>query len=184
MYTLYYLNRNLQIGTIKADTLDVNILIPEDLIFCDLRKGIEFIKQPHKCIAFTDFERLIIQSEFNDTELISQGEYRKANTYLTPLCEIDLIEVPLNQTAVITQFTADKFKITYNPNVKNRQFTCGGSLNLIFRILRVAGFIEEFPFDIYAADWPYSVYSLQKGDQISFGDNWGEYLTSDIYIVP
>lgn len=89
MYTLYYLNRNLQIGTIKADTLDAPILIPEDLIFCDLRKGINFIKEPHVCIDFTDIERLIMQSEFNDINLVKQADYRMQNTYLTPLCQID-----------------------------------------------------------------------------------------------
>ncbi|OXA95981.1 hypothetical protein B0A75_18115 [Flavobacterium oncorhynchi] len=90
MYTLYYLNRNLQLGTIKADSLDVPILVPEDLIFCDLRKDINFIKEPHKCIDFTDIERLIIQSQFNDVSLIKEGDYRKQNTYLNPLCQIDI----------------------------------------------------------------------------------------------
>lgn len=89
MYTLYYLNRNLQIGTIKAETLDAPILIPEDLVFSDLRKGINFIKEPHECIAFTDIERLIMQSQFNDVELVKQADFRRANTYLTPLCSID-----------------------------------------------------------------------------------------------
>lgn len=89
MYTLYYLNRNLQLGTIKAETLDAPILIPEDLIFCDLRKGINFIKEPHECIDFTDMERLIMQSEFNDMNLIKDADYRYQNTYLSPLCPID-----------------------------------------------------------------------------------------------
>lgn len=89
MYTLYYLNKNLQIGTIKTDSLDAPILIPEELIFCNLRKGINFIKEPHKCIAFTDIERMIMASEFNDVELIKQADYRRENTYLEPLCRID-----------------------------------------------------------------------------------------------
>ncbi|MDQ8014472.1 MAG: hypothetical protein REI96_18635 [Flavobacterium nitrogenifigens] len=89
MYTLYYLNRNLQIGTIKAETLDAPILIPEDLVFSDLRKGINFIKEPHECISFTDVERLIIQSQFNDVELVKQADFRRANTYLIPSCPID-----------------------------------------------------------------------------------------------
>jgi len=91
MYTLYYLNRNMQLGVIKKVSLDAPVLIPEDLIFCDLRKGIHFIKEPHECIDFTDIERLIMQSEFNDITLIKDGDYRKANTYLTPLCPIDPI---------------------------------------------------------------------------------------------
>ncbi|WP_281638415.1 hypothetical protein [Flavobacterium marginilacus] len=89
MYTLYYLNKNLQMDCLKAPSLDTPILIPEDLIFTNLRKGIHFIKEPHECINFTDMERLIINSEFFDTELVKQGEFRKQNTYLTPLCQID-----------------------------------------------------------------------------------------------
>jgi hypothetical protein len=89
MYTLYYLNRNLQLGTLKSPTMDQDILIPEELIFCDLRKDTHFIKEPHECIAFTDIERLIIQSEFTDMELIKIAEFRKQNTYLSPLCQID-----------------------------------------------------------------------------------------------
>ena len=96
MYTLYYLNKNLQIETMKVDSLDVPILVPEDLIFCDLRKGINFIKEPHACIAFTDIERLIIQSEFNDVSLIKEGDYRKQNSYLTPLCPIDGVPLVLD----------------------------------------------------------------------------------------
>lgn len=92
MYTLYYLNSNLQIGTIKTKTLDAPILIPEDLVFCNLRKGIVFIKEPHKCIDFTDIERMIIASEFNDVSLLKDGDYRKQNTYLNPLCVIDKLE--------------------------------------------------------------------------------------------
>lgn len=89
IYTLYYLNENLQIGTLKVETLDAPILIPENLVFCDLRKGIHFIKEPHECIDFTDIERLFMQSQFNDVGLIKDGDYRRQNTYLTPLCPID-----------------------------------------------------------------------------------------------
>ena len=89
MYTLYYLNRNLQLGAIKVEFLDLPVLIPEDLVFCNLRKDINFIKEPHKCIAFTDFERLLMSSEFNDVSLIKDGDYRKQHSYLSPLCPID-----------------------------------------------------------------------------------------------
>ncbi|MDN3673440.1 hypothetical protein QWY99_10285 [Flavobacterium branchiarum] len=99
MYTLYYLSKNLQLDSIKVSSLDVPILCPEDLIFCNLREGINFIKEPHKCIDFTDLERLIIASEFTDTSLIKQGDYRKANSYLKPLCQID---VPLVLSEVQT----------------------------------------------------------------------------------
>lgn len=89
MYTLYYLNRNLQLGVIKVDFLDMPISIPEDLVFCNMRKGINFVKEPHKCIDFTDFERLLMSSDFNDTSLIKDGDYRKQNTLLNPLCSIE-----------------------------------------------------------------------------------------------
>lgn len=91
MYILYYLNQNYQIQTIETDTLDAPILIPENLIFTNLRKGINFIKEPHKCIDFTHLERLIMSSEFTDMETIKEGDFRRANTFLTPLCPIDQI---------------------------------------------------------------------------------------------
>jgi len=89
MYVLYYLNRNLQLGTIKTNSLDVPVRIPEDLVFCNLRKGINFIKEPHKCIDFTDTERLIMSSEFSDMSLLKEYDFRRENTYLTALCTID-----------------------------------------------------------------------------------------------
>jgi hypothetical protein len=90
MYTLYYLNRNLQIGVINVDSLDVPVRIPEDLVFCNLRKGINFIKEPHECIDFTDVERLIMNSEFTDSTLLKEYDFRRQNTFLNPLCQIDL----------------------------------------------------------------------------------------------
>lgn len=89
MYTLYYLNRNLQIGTLKVSTLDAPILIPEDLVFCNFRKDAVFIKYPHMCIDFNDTERLLIASEFSDIELLKDFDFRRANTYLNAACAID-----------------------------------------------------------------------------------------------
>ncbi|UUF13248.1 MULTISPECIES: hypothetical protein [Flavobacterium] len=93
MYTLYYLNRNYQIRTIKTAILDTPIRIPEDLVFCNLRKGINFIKEPHRCIDFTDTERLIMASEFTDMSTLKDHDFRKQNTYLTPLCPIDVPDI-------------------------------------------------------------------------------------------
>jgi hypothetical protein len=90
MYTLYYLNRNLQLQSMKVDDLDNPIRIPEDLVFCNLRKGINFIKEPHQCIDFTDTERLIMNSEFTDVKLLKEHDFRRENTYLTPLCQVDI----------------------------------------------------------------------------------------------
>lgn len=90
-YTLYYLNRNYTINTIKCDTLDTSILIPEDLIFINIRQGVFFKREPHPCIDLTDLERLIMSTEFFDMQIIKDGDFRKANTYLSPLCDIDFI---------------------------------------------------------------------------------------------
>ena len=100
MYTLYYLNRNLQLGTIETYSLDSPILIPEDLVFCNLRKGINFIKEPHRCIDFTHAERLIMASEFTDMELVKDFDFRKQNTYLNPLCQIDSYDIVLTDSEV------------------------------------------------------------------------------------
>ncbi|WP_406843569.1 hypothetical protein [Flavobacterium soyae] len=90
MYTLYYLNRNFQLRTIETPTMDVPIRIPEELVFCNLRQGISFIREPHRCIDFTHTERLIMVSEFTDTELLKDADFRKENTYLSPLCQIEV----------------------------------------------------------------------------------------------
>ena len=89
MYTLYYLNRNLQLGTIKVTDFLTPVRIPEDLVFCNLRFGIYFIKEPHKCIDFTDTERLIMNSEFSDMDLLKEYDFRRENTYLDILCEVE-----------------------------------------------------------------------------------------------
>lgn len=95
MYILYYLNQNLSYGTIEVETLNEPILIPENLIFTDLRKGINFIKEPHSCCDFTHLERLIMQTDFFDMETIKIADFRKANTFLTPKCVIDEIIDPV-----------------------------------------------------------------------------------------
>lgn len=100
MYTLYYLNRNYQLRTIITATLEVPIRIPEDLIFCNLRKGINFIKEPHKCIDFSDMERLIMASEFTDMSTLKDYDFRKQNTYLSPLCPIEFPVIPVLQEDV------------------------------------------------------------------------------------
>ncbi|MBF4491038.1 hypothetical protein IR010_00685 [Flavobacterium sp. MR2016-29] len=89
MYTLYYLNRNHQLGTISVSSMDEPILIPEDLVFCNFRSGVKFIKEPHECIGFNDMERLIMASEFTDIELLKHYDYRRQNTYLQASCTIE-----------------------------------------------------------------------------------------------
>lgn len=95
MYTLYYVNENMNINTLETASLDEPLRIPERLIFVALRKGINFIKEPNKCIAFTDFERLIMSSDYNDLNFVNESHYRKENTYLEPLCQVDFPNVPL-----------------------------------------------------------------------------------------
>lgn len=89
MYTLYYFNRNQQLGNLKVKNFDSPVLIPEDLVFTNLRKGINFIKEPHECIAFTDLERLFITSEFFDASLVKDAEFRRQNTYLETFCAVE-----------------------------------------------------------------------------------------------
>jgi hypothetical protein len=89
MYTLYYVNENMNINTLETASLDEPLRIPERLIFVALREGINFIKEPHKCIAFTDFERLIMSSDYNDLNFVNESHYRKENTYLEPLCQVN-----------------------------------------------------------------------------------------------
>lgn len=89
MFTLYYLNKNLHLGTIKVATLDAPVLIPEDLVFCNFRSGVKFIKEPHECIDFTDTERLLIASEFSDMSTLKDYDFRRANTYLNASCSLE-----------------------------------------------------------------------------------------------
>ncbi|OCB78817.1 hypothetical protein [Flavobacterium crassostreae] len=89
MYILYYLNENLQLGTIERPTLDIPIVVPERLIFCALRKGINFIKEPHECLQLTHIERLIFNSEFTDISMLKTAYFRRENTLLTATCQIE-----------------------------------------------------------------------------------------------
>lgn len=83
----------MQIHSMKLDSLDAPILIPEDLIFCNLRIGTKFIKEPHECIDFTDVERLIMSTEFYHSELLKESDFRRQNTQLIPLCPIGYFEL-------------------------------------------------------------------------------------------
>ncbi|MEO8534815.1 MAG: hypothetical protein ABI441_13745 [Flavobacterium sp.] len=89
-YTIYFLNDNYQITTKEVPTLNDNILLTENCIVTNIRFGIHFIKEPHKCLQLTDLERLIISTEFWDTEIVKEGDFRRANTHLTANCIIDL----------------------------------------------------------------------------------------------
>ncbi|MBZ4040983.1 hypothetical protein [Flavobacterium hibisci] len=89
MTTLYYLNKNKQMGVMKVVNINEPVLIPEDLIFCNVRFGVKFEKEPSDCIEFTDIERLIINSEFTDMDLLKESDFRKQNTYLDIRCQVD-----------------------------------------------------------------------------------------------
>lgn len=96
MYILYYVTENLQISFIEVETLDQEIIIPENLSFIALRKGINFINEPHQCIDFTHLERLSIAGRLDDINLFKESPFRLKNSKLSPLCQIDLA---LNLTA-------------------------------------------------------------------------------------
>nr|WP_294931278.1 hypothetical protein [uncultured Flavobacterium sp.] len=91
MYVLYYINENYALHTIEVENLNAPILLNEACIFTNIRKGIEFIKEPHQCLKLTDLERLIISTEFFDTSVIKQSDFRKAFTYLENVCQVDEI---------------------------------------------------------------------------------------------
>jgi hypothetical protein len=90
MYVLYYLNENYALQTIEVEHLNAPILLNEACIFTNIRKGTEFIKEPHECLQLTHLERLIISTEFFDTSAIKESDFRKAYTYLQPICQIDV----------------------------------------------------------------------------------------------
>lgn len=89
MYTLYYISESLQISTLEVETLDQEIIIPENLHFIALRKGINFINEPHSCIDFTDLERLAIAQRLDDLNLFQNHPFRLKNSKFSPLCQID-----------------------------------------------------------------------------------------------
>ncbi len=97
-YTLYYLNQYYQIQTIEVSSLSEPILIPEDLIFTNIRKGVKFIKEPHSLIKLTHLERLIMSTEFFDMENIRESDFRKANTYLEILTPVYIDEIKPSET--------------------------------------------------------------------------------------
>lgn len=139
MYTLYYLNRNMQLGTMKVKTFDVPILIPEDLIFCDLRQGTTFIKQPDKCIDFSDMERLIIQSEFNDTSLVKDADFRTQNTYMTSLCQVD------PRCLTVLSVTAQRaYTIDIQQEIMDRIYSCSGDIGLTMHVIDFDGIERVF----------------------------------------
>lgn len=186
MYTLYYLNRNLQLDTLEVSNLDRNILIPEDLIFCNLRKGINFIKEPHECIDFTPLERLIISSEFNDTSLIKDGDYRKQNSYLSPLC---LIGSRVLTVDYATQTTANVTNVA--EDVKNRIFSCSGDLGITMHIISTDGIERKYANVTWMNfEWNEMIQGFQVNViepfeivKIWFSDNHGDYADSNTYEV-
>lgn len=89
MYYLYYINETFQINCLEVISLDRPVLIPENLHFIALRKGIDFIDHPNECIAFNNLERLAIASRLDDLNEFSNHPWRIKNTYFTALCRVD-----------------------------------------------------------------------------------------------
>lgn len=186
MYILYYLNRNLQLGTINVQSLDVPVLIPEDLIFCDLRKGISFIKEPHKCIGFTDLERLIMQSDFNDVSLIKDGDFRMQNTYLEPLCEIDPMVLKIKSANEVRVYVTD-----IQEEVMKRIYTCSSDIFLAMHIIskdgkeRVYENLNWMSLEYDRSVDTYYVAVIEPFEivKIWFRDQIGDYSNSNVYTV-
>lgn len=186
MYILYYLNDNYQFGTIEARNLDTPVLVPENLIFVNLRNGINFIKEPHKCIDFTHLERLIMSTEFFDMETIKQSDFRKANTFLTPLCPIGesvlTVDYSTETTATVTNLQQD---------VKNRIFSCSGDLGITMHIISTDGIERKYPnvtwmnFEWNEMIQGFTVNVIEPFEivKIWFSDNSGDYRDSNVYTV-
>lgn len=151
MYILYYISESLQVSTIEVDSLDKPLLIPENLHFIALRKGINFIDEPHKCIDFTHIERLAMSKRLDDLNIFKEHPFRLKNSYLNPLCPIDGQNLPLKMMPleIISEihnqadpkpFYYPAFKITDNVN---HVLLDGGFVDQ----LRNTSKNYEFPFD-------------------------------------
>jgi len=184
MYTLYYLNRNYQTGTIKVRNLDAPVRIPEDLVFSNLRKGIEFIKEPHECIDFTDTERLIMASEFTDTQLLKESDFRKQNSYLSPLCAIEPMILKIDFS---NQATASVSQI--QESVMNRIYSCAGDIGITMHIISTDGIERTYTNLSYLNfRWNNNGYDVDVIEpfeivQIWFSDNYGDYSNSNVFTV-
>lgn len=123
MYTLYYISESLQISTLEVETLDQEIIIPENLHFIALRKGINFINEPHECIDFTHLERLAIAQRLDDLNLFQNHPFRLKNSKLSPLCQMDPnfamnFKLGKGESHLALEFDSNKtgFEITENYN--------------------------------------------------------------------
>lgn len=186
MYTLYYLNRNLQTGSINVRNLDEPLRIPEDLIFSNLRQGIVFIKEPHECIAFTDTERLIIASEFTDTSLLKESDFRKQNSYLTALCPIEPMIMKIDSSTQIKAYVSD-----IQQSVMDRIYSCAGDIGVTMHIISTDGIERRytnlsymnFRFDNGSNGYAIEVIEPYEIVKIWFSDNHGDFSNSNTFTV-
>jgi hypothetical protein len=95
MVTLYYLNKNNDIETMELPVFDACVPLKESGIFIAYRDGINFVKNPPDTFPFTDLERLIIGTEFFDTNYIKESDYRKQNSSFCPVVpvQVSLLQV-------------------------------------------------------------------------------------------
>ncbi|MBB6388937.1 MULTISPECIES: hypothetical protein [Flavobacterium] len=166
----------------KVKTFDEPVLIPEDLIFCDLRQETTFIKEPTKCIDFTDIERLIIQSEFNDISLIKDADFRLQNTYMTSLCQVDPRLLTVNIVTAQRAYTID-----IEQEVMDRVYGCSGDIGVTMHIIDADGIQHDFTplsyLDMkYDNDLNYYYFECPLPFSISkvwFSDNHGHFNDSN-----
>ncbi|SHL40411.1 hypothetical protein [Flavobacterium chilense] len=188
MYVLYYLNRNLQLQTLEVDSLDIPLLIPEDLIFCNLRKGINFIKEPNACIDFTHLERLIISSEFTDMAMLKDNDFRTQNSYLTALCVVDIIPVLLSVDSVSAE---GKIYLTdVQQEVLDRIYSCSGDIGLTMHVISSDGIERTYSYFSYMTlVYDMGMYRIDYVEpyhikQIWFTDNNEHFAKSNVYTYP
>ena len=111
MYTLYYITESFQINTIEVLTLDTPVILPENLHFIALRKGIDFINHPSECISFTDLERLCIASRLDDLTILKNHPFRLKNSSLVALCQVDgpvIIPITSKRFTIIEDYIIDQ----------------------------------------------------------------------------
>lgn len=124
MYILYYISESMQINTIEVQTLDAPVILPENLHFIALRKGIDFIDHPSECISFTHLERLCISSRLDDLSEFQNHPFRLKNSLFIATCQVDqpVIIPPIGPIVLFddvvtissTDFRDNKFYITLN----------------------------------------------------------------------
>jgi hypothetical protein len=104
MYTLAYINRNMDLHFMEVQDENVCFPIPEDLIIVGVLQGNKAIFEPEEKLDLTNVERLIIglRGSF-DLSFVKFGDFRKQNSQMCPF-------IPPLPTLEITNMTTNKIE--------------------------------------------------------------------------